>query len=89
MAREACGIAEDDNSVIYITGGVFTPRRVSVYGPEGYKHDLPSLNHGRYNHGCAGFHKDKHPGLVIGWSVCQITVCLCRFFWLLEEGNFE
>ena len=78
MAREACGIAEDDNSVIYITGGVFTPRRVSVYGPEGYKHELPSLNHGRYNHGCAGFHKDKNLGLVMmtSWSVCQITVCL-------------
>ena len=46
--------------MLYITGGVFSERRVSVYGPEGYKHDLPSLNHGRYNHACASYHKNNN-----------------------------
>ena len=65
MFREACGIADEENSQFYVTGGVFTERKVSLYGTDGYKRDLPDLNHGRYNHGCAGFHRNNNLVILI------------------------
>ena len=65
LSREACGIPDLENSHIYITGGVLTERTVSLYGTDGYKHDLPSLNHGRYSHACAGYQRDSNLVLFI------------------------
>merc|ERR1712107_139187 len=51
--RLACGIPNGDNYIM--TGGVGTPTTVSRYSQTGWIEDLPSLNTGRYNHGCSTY----------------------------------
>ena len=38
-----------------ITGGYYTESTVTRYGENGYISDLPTLNTGRYSHGCTSF----------------------------------
>ena len=40
---------------VIITGGFKTKTQVSVYNTEGFLADWPSLNTGRYLHGCSHF----------------------------------
>ena len=40
---------------VVLTGGLYTKTRVTVYNSEGWVEDLPSLNMGRYSHGCGHF----------------------------------
>jgi len=53
----ACGFADDDDTYI-ITGGQYTPTTVSRYDKNGWMEDLPSLNTGRYSHGCGTYLDD-------------------------------
>jgi len=49
----ACAIAEE--TTVIITGGADTRNTVSRYGSSGHIEDLPSLNQGRWNHGCGSY----------------------------------
>ena len=40
---------------VIITGGFKTRTQVTVYNTEGFVEDWPSLNTGRYYHGCGHF----------------------------------
>ena len=51
--RVACGIPLGDHVVI--TGGVYALTRVSKYDDVGTMTDMPSLQQGRYSHGCTSF----------------------------------
>ena len=57
----ACGIADEDDDTYIITGGrdtqtqVLAQTTVSRYNNNGWKEDLPSLNTGRYEHGCGSY----------------------------------
>ena len=51
--RYACSITLGDHVVI--TGGVETLTTVSRYNESGWVEDMPSLNLGRYSHGCTTF----------------------------------
>jgi len=53
----ACAIP--DQTTVIITGGEMTQRIVSRYGTGGHIEDLPSLNHGRENHGCGAYTDDS------------------------------
>merc|ERR1719369_482031 len=55
--RLACSIPDHTNNSVIITGGRNTLRTVSRYSTSGHVEDLPSLNQGRYQHGC-GFYRD-------------------------------
>ena len=54
----ACSIEFEDK--VIVTGGFFTEKTVSVYDIEGWVKDLPSLQRGRYNHGCGHYVNDKN-----------------------------
>ena len=46
---------------VIITGGFKTKTQVTVYNTEGFLADWPSLNTGRYLHGCGHFvNTDNH-----------------------------
>ena len=51
--RYACSIPLGDKVVL--TGGVYTLTIVSLYNTGGWVRDLPSLNTGRYKHGCTSY----------------------------------
>ena len=51
--RYACSIPLGDEVVL--TGGVYTMRTVSRYDKDGWAEDMPSLNQGRWGHGCTAF----------------------------------
>ena len=53
VCRDACAIADGDTVVL--TGGQNTMRTVSRYGAGGWLEDLPRMNLGRADHGCASF----------------------------------
>ena len=60
-----------------ITGGVYTKRIVSRYGSSGHKEDLPSLNQGRYLHGCGGYRDDSgNQVIVITYTVLTLLTIL-------------
>ena len=52
----ACAI--NLGSTVVITGGYSTKTTVSEYSQEGWVRDLPSLQQGRYGHGCSYFVSD-------------------------------
>merc|ERR1712110_372019 len=51
--RNACSISLGDHVVI--TGGGDTLTKVSRYNEGGFVRNMPSLNKGRYWHGCTAF----------------------------------
>merc|ERR1719228_2326018 len=53
----ACGIVDSDT--LLLTGGDYTMSTVSRYDTAGYVEDLPSLNQGRYDHGCGVYFGDS------------------------------
>jgi len=57
--REACAITDETTNTVIITGGTNTKRTVSRYGSAGHIEDLPSLNQGRYHHGCGAYTDDS------------------------------
>ena len=50
-----CGIADEDDGSYIITGGVDTRKTVTKYDKNGFMEDLPSLNTGRWDHGCGTY----------------------------------
>ena len=40
---------------VILTGGETSETQVTVYNTKGWVADLPSLNQGRYGHGCGHF----------------------------------
>ena len=42
-------------STVILTGGYFSPNRVSEYSETGFIRDLPRLLQGRSEHGCSYF----------------------------------
>ena len=79
--REACGITDQANSHIYVTGGLFTERKVSLYGTDGHLRDLPDLNHGRSEHACAGFTRNNKLVRLNMWMMEMLVATVCRFSW--------
>merc|ERR1719233_2826235 len=63
-----CSINDKDTNTVVITGGFTTKETVSRYSAEGTMEYLPSLNEGRYNHGCGSYSRDdgKQVFLVAG-----------------------
>ena len=60
--REACPIAEPGNQYLYLTGNWYdsTSSKVIKYGLDGFREELPSLNKGRWDHGCAGYYNEDN-----------------------------
>ena len=48
----ACAIPDPENNELILTGGWGQGGKVRVYGESGWKRDMPSLNQGRFGHGC-------------------------------------
>ena len=42
-----------------LPGGFETPKTVSIYDKDGWVRDMPNLNEGRQEHGCATFLVDE------------------------------
>lgn len=51
----ACAIPDPENNELILTGGWGQGGKVRVYGESGWKRDMPSLNQGRFGHGCTSF----------------------------------
>ena len=51
----ACSIADLVSETVVVTGGVETRKTVTRYGMVGFVEDLPSLEEGRYGHGCGAY----------------------------------
>ena len=54
----SCGIEDVERRILILTGGLHEPRKVEVYGWEGYQSDMSSLQSGRHSHGCAGYYRE-------------------------------
>ena len=54
----SCGIEDVEGRRLILTGGVHQPRKVGIYGWEGYLYGLDDLNSGRHSHGCAGYYRE-------------------------------
>ena len=59
----ACAITDQSTGII--TGGKYTMRTVSRYGSAGHIEDLPSLNQGRYGHGCGAYTDDSGEQVIV------------------------
>ena len=55
ISSVCCGFADEDDASYILTGGAFTKTTVSKYSQSGWIEDLPSLNTGRYWHGCGTY----------------------------------
>ena len=58
MFRRACSISDYTTDTVIITGGSYYRSRVTRYDTSGFLEDLPFLNEGRDNHGCATFSRE-------------------------------
>ena len=58
MFRRACSISDYTTDTVIITGGWYAMSTVTRYDISGFLEDLPSLNEGRDNHGCAAFSRE-------------------------------
>jgi len=56
--RRACSISDYTTDTVIITGGWYAMSTVTRYDISGFLEDLPSLNEGRDNHGCAAFSRE-------------------------------
>ena len=56
-SRFACVIGLQDTFLM--TGGVGTEKQVTLYNEKGFLDNLPSLNQGRYDHGCGHYINDE------------------------------
>ena len=89
--REACPIAEPGNQYLYLTGNWYdsTSSKVIKYGLDGFREELPSLNKGRWDHGCSGYYNEdnkfvllvtggfvKNPGRIWLISMLPFDCCL-------------
>ena len=73
-------------SSVILTGGVFTLTTVSQYNETGWVKDLPTLQTGRFGHGCAFFNNDA------GSKVCSINIDyypLITFQTMLVTGGWS
>merc|ERR1719369_1453224 len=71
----ACSIPDQTTNTLVITGGYFTMDRVSRYDQLGFLEDLPSLNFGKWNHGCGAYLREDGTQvlLVAGGDVFNTT----------------
>ena len=53
--RYACGIEDQDENIMILSGGVDDGTRVTKYKDNGDAEDLPNLNNKRRSHGCGMF----------------------------------
>ena len=77
--RGACSIPQGDQ--IILTGGGETRKTVSRYDKDGWMRDMPSLNQGRYGHGCTTYmigREEVRLTLLI-MSHMNINVSILRF----------
>ena len=56
---------------VIITGGYKTRTQVTVYNTEGFLADWPSLNTGRYHHGCGHFVNTDNQ--VVRQQYCRVS----------------
>merc|ERR1719317_1644168 len=64
---DPCAITDTETDSFILTGGYQTPtatKNVSRYKQNGFVEELPSLNHGRDQHGC-GSYRDKKTGTLV------------------------
>merc|ERR1712179_235163 len=67
----ACSISDLTSSTLIITGGEYTMRTVSRYGPHGFLEDLPALVVGRQYHGCGSYYRQNGDKVLLvagGWD---------------------
>ena len=50
---------------VIITGGFYSMHAVTKYGMLGYVGDLPSLQVGRYGHGCGSYVRERDSAQVV------------------------
>jgi len=92
--ESACGIADDSSYII--TGGAYTRTTVSRYSQTGWMEDLPSLNTGRYHHGCGTYVDTDSQRIYLvtgGWSDGSISLSSTEQLmkggteWILTENS--
>ena len=69
---EACSI--NLGSTVILTGGYYSPNRVSEYSETGFTRDLPQLLQGRYWHGCSYFENEEGTKVDIDSNSCGVII---------------
>ena len=57
-----------------LTGGYYSPKRVSEYSETGFTRDLPQLLQGRNNHGCSYFENEEGTKVDIDSNSCGVII---------------
>ena len=57
-----------------LTGGYYSPNRVSEYSETGFTRDLPQLLQGRYRHGCSYFENEEGTKVDIDSNSCGVII---------------
>ena len=57
-----------------LTGGYFSPNRVSEYSESGFTRELPKLQQGRYGHGCSYFENEEGTKVDIDSNSCGVII---------------
>ena len=57
-----------------LTGGYYSPNRVSEYSETGFTRDLPQLLQGRRNHGCSYFENEEGTKVDIDSNSCGVII---------------
>ena len=68
----ACSI--NLGSTVILTGGFYSPNRVSEYSETGFTRDLPQLLQGRYSHGCSYFENEEGTKVDIVSHSCGVII---------------
>ena len=69
-----------------LTGGDYSPNRVSEYSETGFTRDLPQLLQGRYNHGCSYFENEEGTKVDIDSNSCGVIIFQT---FLVTGGNYH
>ena len=57
-----------------LTGGIYSPNRVSEYSETGFTRDLPQLLQGRFSHGCSYFENEEGTKVDIDSNSCGVII---------------
>ena len=57
-----------------LTGGLYSPNRVSEYSETGFTRDLPQLLQGRWDHGCSYFENEEGTKVDIDSNSCGVII---------------
>ena len=68
----ACSI--NLGTTVILTGGDYSPSRVSEYSETGFTRDLPQLLQGRSSHGCSYFENEEGTKVDIDSNSCGVII---------------